>query len=231
MNSLSRPLATLAAAAAGGAGLWLAGHWDQGTNGGYWAAMGVVAVVGVLLGLSQLRAPDTNAAGMLIFAWLPVTVVAGWVLVTAQPDVNTFWQSPRRVERATWASRARSCTCSRSPRCSRSAIGLVTGFTMLTAWALRRSRDVVVIEEPATAAQPVVADEHVVKTQTEGRSPARARAAARPLIASDAEGGGCGAAALSDGSGRCGAVGVQVNRRRRRGRCPRCGSARRRCGE
>src|SRR5262245_16091630 len=90
MHAMSRPLATLAAAAVGGAGLWLAGHWDLGTNGGYWAAMGVVALVGVLLGLSQLRAQDTNAVGMLLVAWIPVTIVAGWVLVTAQPEPNTF---------------------------------------------------------------------------------------------------------------------------------------------
>ena len=90
MNAMSRPLATLAAAAVGGAGLWLAGHWDTNGNGGYWAMLGVLALVGLLLGVSQLHATDANAPGMLLVAWLPITIVAGWVLVSAQPDPNTF---------------------------------------------------------------------------------------------------------------------------------------------
>ena len=77
MHAMSRPLATLAAAAVGGAGLWLAGHWDQDTNGGYWATLGVVALVGVLLGLSQLRAPDKNVTGSHAKISIPAAFVSG----------------------------------------------------------------------------------------------------------------------------------------------------------
>ena len=178
MNAMSRPLATLAAAAVGGAGLWLAGHWDMGTNGGYWAAMGVVALAGLLLGLSQLRAPDTNAAGMLIFAWLPVTIVAGWVLVTAQPDVNTFrrhlgeWSGDMGIAGAVVHLQPFAAVLA-------FGIGLVTGFTLLTAWALRASREVAVIEEPAPAARPVVVDQPVVETEV---APEPASARTRELL-------------------------------------------------
>lgn len=165
MNALSRPLATLAAAAVGGAGLWLAGHWDQDTNGGYWATLAVVALAGLLLGLSQLRAPDTNAPGMLLIAWLPVTVVAGWVLVTAQPDVNTFrrhlgeWSGDMGIAGAVVHLQPFAMVLA-------FGIGLVTGFTLLTAWAMRRTVDTVVVEE-APAARPAVVDEPVVERAPE----------------------------------------------------------------
>src|SRR5262245_29956425 len=159
MNAMSRPLATLAAAAVGGAGLWLAGHWDLGTNGGYWAMMGVVALVGVLLGVSQLRAPDTNALGMLLAAWLPVTVVAGWVIVTAQPEPNTF-----RRHLGEWSGDIgiSSVVVHLQPFAMvlALAIGLVFGFTLLTGWAMRRSAETAVVEEPTPAARPAVAGEH-----------------------------------------------------------------------
>jgi len=165
MNRLSRPLATLAAAAVGGAGLWLAGHWDQDTNGGYWATLGVVALVGVLLGLSQLRAPDTNVTGMLLIAWLPVTIVAGWVLVTAQPDVNTFrrhvgeWSGDMGIAGAVVHLQPFAMVLALG-------IGLVTGFTLLTALAMRRTVDTVVVED-APAARPAVVEEPVVDREPE----------------------------------------------------------------
>ena len=139
MNAMSRPLATLAAAAVGGAGLWLAGHWDTTGNGGYWAMLGVVALVGLLLGVSQLRAPDGNALGMLLVAWLPITIVAGWVLVIAQPDPNPF-----RDHVLAWNGDLGLADVAHylSPFAAVLAlgIGLVTGLTLLTAWAMRRAR-------------------------------------------------------------------------------------------
>ena len=152
MNAMSRPLATLAAAAAGGAGLWLAGHWDTNTNGGYWAVLGVVAAAGLLLGLSQLRSPDANAPGMLLLVWLPVTVAAGWVLVYEQPVANTFRDHVR-----SWSADIGIADVVNyvSPFTAvlALAIGLVFGFTLLASWAMVEAREPVVEEEPA--AEPV----------------------------------------------------------------------------
>jgi hypothetical protein len=167
MNALSRPLATLAAAAVGGAGLWLAGHWDSDTNGGYWAVLGVAALIGLLLGLSQLRAPDANAPGMLLLAWVPVTVAAGWVLVASQPESNTF-----RDHVVSWSSDIGIADVVDyvSPFVAVLAlgIGLVFGFTLLTSWAARESgyTDTEVVRneraEPVTATgRPAIVDEHV----------------------------------------------------------------------
>jgi hypothetical protein len=154
MNAMSRPLATLAAAAVGGAGLWLAGHWDMDTTGGYWAVMGIAALVGLLLGLSQLRAPDANAPGMLVVAWLPITVVAGWVLVTAQPESNTFrdhftaWSGDIGVADVVEYLHALATVLALG-------IGLVFGFTLLTSWALRESDDTAVVRDETPATRPV----------------------------------------------------------------------------
>jgi len=162
MNAMSRPLATLAAAGVGGVGLWLAGHWDTNGNGGYWAMLGVLALVGLLLGVSQLRAPDSNAPGMLLAAWLPVTIAAGWVLVSAQPDPNTFrdhfraWNADMGIADVVHYLTPFAAVLALG-------IGLVFGFTLLTAWAWRATRVAAVDETPAAApaatAQPVATTE------------------------------------------------------------------------
>jgi hypothetical protein len=84
------PLVLLAAAVAG-ALLWLAAaHVDRHTTGGYWAAYGLVALAGLVLGLSQLRGAGGHPPAML-GAFIPVLIVAGWVIVGMQPHAN--WTS------------------------------------------------------------------------------------------------------------------------------------------
>jgi hypothetical protein len=90
MTGMTRAGATLLAAAAAGVLIWLATQFDMDANPGYWAAMGVLAGGGLLVGLSQLRGPSGNPAAMFVIAFLPVLVVAGWVLVATQPDANEF---------------------------------------------------------------------------------------------------------------------------------------------
>jgi hypothetical protein len=85
MSGLSRALTTLFAAAAGGFLLWLAAQFDMRTTGGYWAALGVVAGCGLLLGLGSLRGAGGNPPAMFLFGFLPVFVCASWVLLYAQP--------------------------------------------------------------------------------------------------------------------------------------------------
>ena len=90
MNGLSRAVATLAGAAIAGVLLWAAAQIGRHTTGGYWAAYGVVAGAGLVLALSQVRGRTGNPPAMLAFAFLPVLVVAGWVLLAAQPHGNWF---------------------------------------------------------------------------------------------------------------------------------------------
>ena len=190
MHAMSRPLATLAAAAVGGAGLWLAGHWDMDTNGGYWAVLGVAAVIGLLLGLSQLRAPVANAPGMLLIAWVPITVAAGWVLVASQPESNTFSDHV-----AAWSADMGIADVVDyvSPFVAVLAlgIGLVFGYTLLTSWALVETDDTAVIRDetavPATGAavpatQPRIVDEHVFETDEEPAPAPRERERERQVL-------------------------------------------------
>jgi len=166
MNALSRPLAILAAAAVGGGGLWLAGHWDMNTNGGYWAVLAVVAVIGLLLGLAQLRSPDTAATGMLLLAWIPITIASGWVLVALQPESNTF-----REHVTNWSADMGVMDVIHyvGPFVAllALAIGLVFGLTLLASWAAVESQDVAVVEEKAPAAQPVTTDGRVAEPESE----------------------------------------------------------------
>ena len=81
-------MTTLIAAAVAGLLLWFVPHFDRWTTGGYWGVMALMAVAGVLIGLSQLHGRDGNPAASFLFAFLPVLVAAGWVILAAQPQGN-----------------------------------------------------------------------------------------------------------------------------------------------
>jgi hypothetical protein len=86
MNAWNRVFGTLLAAAAVGFLLWVAvTQFNLHNTGGYWAAMGVVAACGLLLGLAQLRGAGGNPPAMALFAFLPVFICSSWVLLYAQP--------------------------------------------------------------------------------------------------------------------------------------------------
>jgi len=83
------PMALLGAGVAG-ALLWLAAaHVDRHTTGGYWAAFAIVAAAGLVFGLSQLRGAGGHPPAMFLLVFLPVLIVAGWVLVAMQPHATT----------------------------------------------------------------------------------------------------------------------------------------------
>lgn len=90
MNGMSRTAATLLGVAAAGFLIWLAAQFDRGTTGGYWAALGIVAGAGAAFALTQVRGRRGNPRGMFLFVFLPVFVVAGWVLLAVQPNANWF---------------------------------------------------------------------------------------------------------------------------------------------
>ncbi|HEY0415641.1 MAG TPA: hypothetical protein VGC78_04575 [Gaiellaceae bacterium] len=94
LTGATRAPATLLGAAAAGVLLWVAGaHVDRHTTGGYWAAYGLVAAAGLLFGASQLRGGGGHPRAMLLLGFLPVLVVAGWILVAQQP--TTGWGASR----------------------------------------------------------------------------------------------------------------------------------------
>ena len=90
MNGMSRAASTLLGAGIAGFLLWLAAQIGRHSLGGYWAAYGIVAGAGLVLAASQLRGRGGHPPGMLVFAFLPVLIVAGWVLLAKQPDSNWF---------------------------------------------------------------------------------------------------------------------------------------------
>jgi len=162
MNAWNRALLTLLAAGATGALLWVGSQFDTHTTGGYWAAMGVIAGGGLLLGLSQLRRGGGSRIAMFMVAFVPVTVAALWAIVVAQPHSNTFrshlrsWDSDLGItgavnDIALWNGVLAL------------GIGLVFGLTAEPGLVLRRRRELAPAEQPVPAAAPepdeVAADE------------------------------------------------------------------------
>jgi hypothetical protein len=90
MNGMTRVASTLIGAGIAGFLLWVAAQPDRLHTGGYWAAYGIVAGAGVVLAVSQLRGRGGNPRGMFLTAFLPVLIVAGWVLLAMQPNSNWF---------------------------------------------------------------------------------------------------------------------------------------------
>jgi hypothetical protein len=90
MTGWTRAVSTLVGAAGAGGLLWLAAQIGRHTTGGYWAAYGVVAAAGLVLALSQLRGRGGNPQGTFLLAFVPVLVVAGWVLIALEPHSNWF---------------------------------------------------------------------------------------------------------------------------------------------
>lgn len=88
MRHWNRALTTLAAAAAAGFLFWFAPHFHRWTTGGYWGVMALMAVAGVLFGLSQLHGRDGNPTASFLVVFLPVLTAAGWVILAAQPHGN-----------------------------------------------------------------------------------------------------------------------------------------------
>jgi hypothetical protein len=94
MLGITRGISTLLGAGVAGILLWVASQLDDGTTGGYWATYGIVAAAGVTMAMSQLLGGWTKwgwpeiSLNVLLLGFLPVLVVAGWVIVASQPDAN-----------------------------------------------------------------------------------------------------------------------------------------------
>ena len=90
MNGLTRAGATLLGAGVAGLLLWVAAQIDRSSDGGYWATAGIVAGAGIVLALTQVRGRAGHPPAMLGLGFLPVLIVAGWVLLAMQPHGNWF---------------------------------------------------------------------------------------------------------------------------------------------
>jgi hypothetical protein len=98
-RSVVRALFTLAGVAVAGLLIWIASTLDLGQTSEFWAIMGLLVGAGFALGFSQLLGGWTKwgvpriSAAVLLFAWLPTLVAAGWVLLATQPTGG--WQQSR----------------------------------------------------------------------------------------------------------------------------------------
>jgi hypothetical protein len=96
MYGLTRGTITLLGAGVAGLLVWLATQVNEGTNGGYWSAYGLLAAAGLTMAFSQILGGWTKwgwprlSLNVFLLAFIPVLIVAGWVLVGAQPHGNWF---------------------------------------------------------------------------------------------------------------------------------------------
>jgi hypothetical protein len=88
---MTRAIFTLAGAATSGFLLWLATQVDVNGTWDYWAALALLAAAGLTMALSQLLGGWTKwgwpriSAPVLLYAFVPVLIAAGWVLASLEP--------------------------------------------------------------------------------------------------------------------------------------------------
>jgi hypothetical protein len=159
MKGIDRALATLIAAGATGCLMWVAAHFDRATTGGYWAALGLLAAGGLLVGLAQLHT-DGNPRAMFLLAFLPVFIAGGWILVAAEPAAHMNWFS-RHV--GAWSSDIGIGNVIASPAEFLGALAFGIGLTCgLSVHPGLRRRTVVAPAEAETI-DPVAADEPTMR--------------------------------------------------------------------
>jgi len=88
MTGTTRAAATLLAAAAAGVLIWLATQVGDQSTGGYWATYGLIAAAGLVMALPQLRGRGGNPPAFFLLTFVPVLLVAGWVVAGGQPHGN-----------------------------------------------------------------------------------------------------------------------------------------------
>jgi hypothetical protein len=164
-----RGLCTLAGAGAAGVLIWLSTQIGQGSTGGYWAAVGILAGAGLTMALSQLFGGWTKwgmpkiSAGVFLIGFLPVLIAAGWVILAGQPDGNWFqrhvdsWSGSIAIDGLVGDLRSLIVVLA-------FGVGLVFGFTFDTSGPRLQGEPVwetTAPEEPATVAtsEPTVVDD------------------------------------------------------------------------
>jgi hypothetical protein len=96
MYGLTRGSLTLIGAGVAGLLVWAATRIGGGSAGEYWAIVGLLAAAGLVMALSQLLGGWTKwgwprvSGSVFLVAFIPVLIVAGWVLLDLQPSANWF---------------------------------------------------------------------------------------------------------------------------------------------
>ncbi len=96
MYGLTRGTVTLIGAGVAGLLIWLATQINDHSTGGYWAVYGVIAAAGLTMALSQLLGGWTKwglprlSVNVLLIAFIPTLIAAGWVILAHQPHPNWF---------------------------------------------------------------------------------------------------------------------------------------------
>ena len=157
MNGITRAFSTLVGLAAAGALLWAAAQVGRDSTGGYWAAYGIVAAAGVVLALSQLRGRGGNPGAMLMLGFLPVLVVAGWVLVGMEPHGNWF-----RNHVLAWSGDIGVRDVVRDVGTWLGVLALAIGYTLGAALEPAPRRRVVPAYDAAAADEPLAAERREV---------------------------------------------------------------------
>ena len=100
MYGLTRATLTLVGVAAAGVLLWLAtqiipDELTSASRGEYWAALGLVALGGLALALSQLLGGWTKwgwpriSGNVFLLGFLPTLIAGGWILAAQEPE--NYW--------------------------------------------------------------------------------------------------------------------------------------------
>lgn len=96
MYGLTRGTITLIGAAVAGVLIWLATQSSGNTNGSYWTIVGLIAAAGLTMAFSQILGGWTKwgwpriSGSVFLVAFIPVLIVAGWVILAGQPVPNWF---------------------------------------------------------------------------------------------------------------------------------------------
>jgi hypothetical protein len=94
MYGLTRASTSLIAAGVAGLLIWIATGINDHSTGGYWTIHGLIASAGLVMAWSQLLGGWTKwgalrlSATFFLFAFLPVLLAAGWIVVAHQPHGN-----------------------------------------------------------------------------------------------------------------------------------------------
>ena len=171
MYGLTRASSTLIAAGVAGLLVWIATTINDHATGGYWAVCGLLAGAGLVMALFQLLGGWTKwgvprlSATVLLFAFVPVLIAAGWIIVAHQPHGN--WA---RHHALSWSSgiHIRGFVDDLTSYVSVLAfgIGLVFGYSFDTAGPRQRTAAVDQVEDVVTPADQSASDEPLTAAET-----------------------------------------------------------------